>query len=132
MFRLPISILSAVLVWFLLAGTGVGVEQELKIAVASDGKVKSGVISMSAGRAPYFLFFDGGGNLLEAVANPHADDSGGAGPSAAAFLADKKVGLLLAGRVGPKMVDALQSVKIKYIEKQGTIIDGIKGVGHAK
>lgn len=132
MFRLPISLITIVLLWIFLPGTGVGAEQELRIAVASDTQEKSGSISMSAGRAPYFLIFDRDGKLLETVANPHADDPGGSGPSTAAFLADKKVGLIVAGRFGPKMATALQSVKIKYFERQGTIVDGVKGVEHAK
>lgn len=133
MSRLSLNLITTVLVWILLTGTGIGEEQDLRIAVASDTQGKNGKISMSAGRAPYFLIFDKESHLLETVTNPHADDPSGSGPSTASFLADKKVGLLLAGRFGPKMAAALQSVKIKYLEKQGTILDGVRGiVKHAK
>jgi len=125
------KILGGLLAWLLFAGICVAGEMEFTIAVAADGQEKSGQISKVAGRAPYFLIFDKGSNLLETVANPHADAVGGAGPDTAKFLAGKKINLVMAGRFGRKMAAALAAANIKFIEQQGIIIDVVKGVNHA-
>ena len=131
MLHVRMSIISGLLAWLLFAGICVAGEPEFTIAVAADGQEKTGQISKVAGRAPYFLIFDKGSNLLEAVANPHADAAGGAGPRTANFLADKHIKVVIAGHFGSKMSNALEAANIKYVEKQGIIIDGVKGVNHA-
>ena len=131
MLHVRMSIMTGLLAWLLFAGVCVAAESEFRIAVAADGQEKTGQISKVAGRAPYFLIFDKGSNLLETVANPHADAAGGAGPDTANFLAGKKINLVLAGRFGHKMAVALTAANIKFIEQQGIIIDGVKGVNHA-
>lgn len=116
----------------LCAGHGVAGEENFTIAVASDSQKIDGQVSTVAARAPYFLFFDNEGSLLEAVANPHADAAGGVGPHTANFLADKQIKVVVAGRFGTKMKNALNTAEIEYLEKQGSILDSIKGVIHAK
>lgn len=125
------NIVSGLLAWLLFAGICVAAESEFTIAVAADGQEKTGQISKVAGRAPYFLIFDEGSNLLETVANPHAEATGGAGPDTAKFLAGKKINLVMAGRFGHKMAVALTAANIKFIEQQGIIVDEVKGVNHA-
>ena len=125
------SIMSGLLAWFFFAGICVAGESEFTIAVAADGQEKTGRISKVAGRAPYFLIFDKNSNVLETVANPHADAAGGAGPKTAKFLADKKINLVMAGSFGQKMAAALTAANIKFIEQQGIIIDEVKGANHA-
>ena len=91
----------------------------MKIAVASTGPAKDSAISQQAGRALFFLLFDDKGNLFETVENPAKDKSRNAGPSAASFLADKGVTLVIAGDFGTKMKQVLEEHHIKYIEKIG-------------
>ena len=125
-------LIGGLLVWLLFIGVCIAGEPEFKIAVASNGQEKSGQVSMEAGRAPYYLFFDKDGSLLEAAANPYADTAGGAGGSTADFLAKKKVNVVIGGRFGSKMAAALEAANITYIEKQGIVTDVIKGVEHVK
>ncbi len=125
-------LVGGLLVWLLFIGVCIAGEPEFKIAVAANGQEKSSQVSMEAGRAPYYLFFDKDGNLLEAAANPHAGAAGGAGGSTADFLAEKKVNVVIAGRFGSKMATALDAANIKYIENQGIAVDVIKGVEHVK
>ncbi len=127
-----IRIIGVLLAWLLFTGICVAGEQEFKIAVAANGQEKSGQVSMEAGRAPYYLIFNLDGSLLETTANPHAGAARGAGGSTADFLAEKKVNVVIAGSFGSKMAAALEAANIKYIEKQGIVIDVIKGVEHAK
>jgi len=92
---------------------------EIRIAVAATGQAKDAAISQQAGKAPFFLIFDGRGNLLETIENPARDQSRGAGPSAALLLADKGVTLIIAGNFGRKMKQALKEFHIQYVEKTG-------------
>ncbi len=78
------------------------------------------------------MIFVKAGKLLETAGNPHVDAAGGAGVSTANFLAEKMVDIVIAGRFGPKMAAALKAAHIKYIEKQGIVVDAIKGVEHAQ
>ena len=91
----------------------------MKIAVASTGQAKDSTISQQAGRSLFFLFFDDRGKLFETVENPAKDKSRNAGPSAASFLADKGVTIVIAEDFGSKMKQALEEHHIKYIEKTG-------------
>ena len=132
MSNIRIKILGLLVTLLLFAGHCVAGEEGFTIAVASDSQETTGKISIVAARAPYFLVFDQDGNLLETVANPNANDAGGAGPRAAAFLADKNIKVVIAGRFGARMSNALKAANIQYIEKQGIIINEVKGVGHDK
>lgn len=132
MLHVRISIVGGLVAWFLFAGICVAGEANYTIAVASDSRETTGRISGVAARAAYFLFFDNNEILLETVANPHANVSGGAGPRVANFLADKQIKIVIAGRFGTKMSNALSVENIEYLEKQGKITDEVKGVIHAK
>lgn len=94
-------------------------ETAVSIAVAANGPEQGAAVSDKAGRAAYFLFFDGDGNFLAAKRNLFADIPGGAGPKAATFLADEGVTLVVAGEFGAKMERVLSSHKIEYIIKTG-------------
>ena len=132
MTNIHVKILLGLVVLLLFAGLCVAGEEGFTIAVASDSPEATGQISTVAARAAYFLFFDNDGNLLETAANPHADVAGGAGPRAAGFLVDKHIQVVIAGRFGSKMSNALKAANIQYIEKQGIITDEVKRVIHAK
>ncbi|MCK5228142.1 MAG: hypothetical protein KAK02_08035 [Desulfobulbaceae bacterium] len=132
MLHLQTRLFGVLLAWLLFAGICAAGELDGKIAVAADAQETTGQISMEAGHAAYYLIFDMDGNLLEAARNPHAEAARGAGRSTAHFLAEKKVTVVVAGRFGPKMAATLRDAHIKYIEKQGSVIDAAKGVEHAR
>ena len=88
----------------------------MKIAIASEGKDESSEISSRGGRAPYYLIFENK-KLVETIKNPFATGSGGAGFSVAYMLADKKVELVIAGKVGGNMVSALKEKGIEFREE---------------
>ena len=103
-------------------------EEDVIIAVASEGKTLKDSVSQVAARCPYFLFIDGTGKLLEAVDNPYADTRGGAGVSAANFLAERNVTIVIAGMFGDKMRNVLETKEIAYFESQGTVEEAIRKV----
>ena len=116
----------------MLAGTASAGDKQLLIAVAGESTETTSSVSKVAAREPYFLLFDGQNNFVKAVENPAADASGGAGPSAAAFLAEQKVNLVIAGQFGNKMAAALKSSQIKTVQRQGLVIDAVKEQNHAQ
>ena len=92
----------------------------MKIAIASEGKNEDSGISQQGGRAPYYLIFEDK-KLIEVIKNPFASGSGGAGFSVAYMLAEKKVNLEIAGKVGGNMVSALKEKGIEFKERIGKI-----------
>ncbi|MBN1842876.1 MAG: NifB/NifX family molybdenum-iron cluster-binding protein [Deltaproteobacteria bacterium] len=98
----------------------------VKIAVASTGKTTAASVSNLAARSPYYLIFDGKGNLTEAVSNPYEDAASGAGPSAANFLAAKGVTIVVAESFGIKMINVLKNKQVRYIEFEGHVDKAVK------
>ncbi len=90
----------------------------MKIAVASEEKDIESEISGRGGRAPYYLLFENK-KLVETIKNPFAVGSGGAGFSVAYMLAEKKVDLVIAGKIGINMQSALSEKGIKFREESG-------------
>jgi len=103
-------------------------EEKVVIAVASDGETLKAAVSDVAARCPYFLIVDSKGTLLEAVENPYKDNKGGAGASAANFLAEKNVTIIIAGNFGNKMKDALETNEIAYFAFEGIVEDAIQKI----
>lgn len=84
----------------------------MKIVVSSNGTDLDGPISPRFGRCPMFLFVDTETMETEAVANPGADASSGAGIEAARFVADAGVQAVITGRVGPNALEVLEAAQI--------------------
>jgi len=100
-------------------------EEKVIIAVASDGETLKATVSHTAARCPYFLIVDSKGKLLEAVENPYQDTRGGAGVSAANFLAEKNVTVVIAGNCGSKMKNALEAQEITFFKFVGIVEEAI-------
>ena len=103
-------------------------EEEVIISVASDGETLKANVSHVAARCSYFLIVDSKGKLLEAVENPYKDTQGSAGVSAANFLAERNVTIVIAGRFGNKMKDVLNAQKITYFQFEGIVEEAIRKI----
>jgi len=97
-----------------------------KIAVASDANTPASAVSPVAGRSPYYLIFDGKGAFIEAVSNPHKNAGSGAGALVVDFLAGKGVTTIIAGAYGDKMITAMKTKGMNYVEFKGTAADAMK------
>jgi predicted Fe-Mo cluster-binding NifX family protein len=93
----------------------------MKIAIASEGKDKTGIVDERAGRAPYYLVFNGEKQLIETINNPFSMGSGGAGFAVAKMLADKEVNIIVAGKFGEKMTAAMEDRGVEAHEFAGSI-----------
>jgi len=99
---------------------------EVRIAVAADAANAEATVSAVAARAPHILIFNASGTLLESHPNPAAANPGGAGPALAAWLGEKKIGTLIAGEFGAKLVSALEAQKIKTVTASGPAGEAVK------
>ncbi len=99
---------------------------KIKIAVASSGKTAEASVSNQAAKCPYYLIFDSRGKLTGVIDNPYGDASGGAGPSAANFLARRGVTMIVAGNFGSKMITTLKNKGIAHFGFKGSVGDAVK------
>ncbi len=97
----------------------------VKIAVASNSKDAASSISSKAGKCPYYLIFNGAGELIEVVENPYKDAQRGAGQQTANFLAGKGVTIVIAGNFGDKMIGVMKSNCIEFFQLEGVIKDAV-------
>jgi predicted Fe-Mo cluster-binding NifX family protein len=116
--KIGLSILFLILA--LLITISVYADDEGKIAVAAESKTSTADVSAVAARSPYFLIFDSASILLEVLENPYKDTGRRAGPSVAAFLAQKRVTFVIAGQFGDNMIQAMKSKGIQYLEFRGS------------
>ena len=105
--------------------------QSMKIAVAANDKVPTATVSGQAAPAPYFLFFDEKGKLLETVQNPYKD-ADRAGPSVVGFLAGKGITVVVAGGFGPKIVDDMKAKGMAPVSFNGSAQEAVKKVLQSK
>jgi len=102
--------------------------EKMKIAVAASSKTAKASVSNMAAKCPYYLIFNNKGELIEVIDNPYRDASGGAGPSAANFLVQRGIDIIVAGSFGSKMIDALKNKGITHFEFKGRVDDAVKRV----
>ncbi len=91
----------------------------MRIAVAATTNTATAEISLHSGRTPYFLTFDGDGNLLKVITYPYAETKRGAGQRSVALLAEQGIDLLIGGRFGPTIKEEFARKGIRFIEKSG-------------
>ena len=102
--------------------------EKIKIAVASGDKTAKASVSDKAAKCPYYLIFDSKGEMTEVIDNPYGGASRGAGPSAANFLAQKGVTIVIAGNFGSKMINILKNKGITHFEFKGRVDEAVKRV----
>ncbi|HOT74935.1 MAG TPA: NifB/NifX family molybdenum-iron cluster-binding protein [Candidatus Wallbacteria bacterium] len=89
----------------------------MKIAVTSTGPSIDSAVDERFGRARYIIIYDTLSKTFETVDNEtNLNMAQGAGIQTAGNMAEKKVELILTGRVGPKAAEALNKAGIKYVE----------------
>ena len=93
----------------------------MKTAVASNGKDEKAQVSEISGRAPYFLIFEDG-KLTKTIKNPFKIGGGGAGFAVAEMLSDEKVKIIVSGKFGLNIMNALESKGIQCKEMSGITV----------
>jgi len=95
-----------------------------KLCFSAAGKDLEAEIDPRFGRARYFLIADPKTLKFEALENPGAEETQGAGIRTAQLISSKNVGRVITGDCGPNALRALQASGIKVITgAQGKIRD---------
>jgi predicted Fe-Mo cluster-binding NifX family protein len=100
--------------------------QTNQIAIASEGNTIDSSVGDRAARCKCFLIFDEEGQLAEVLDNPHRNALFDAGPEVVDLLAEKGVTLLVARRMGARMIEALKNEEIARLEYTGTVADALE------
>lgn len=93
----------------------------MKIAVAANNQNSDAQVAMHAARAPFYLFYDEKGTLLDAIANPYSEVERGAAPRAAQLLQEHSVNTLVAGGFGDRFVTLLEDNNINAVTGNGLV-----------
>ena len=112
----------AALALLLMPSLASGAEPFL-IAVASDDVEATSLVSNTAGRSRYYLLFSGT-DFVQVLDNPFLAKGPGATPALVDYLAQKGVGVVIAGGFGPLMIEAMDQKGIKYIIFSGIAQEG--------
>ncbi len=105
----------------------------MKIAVSAAGDNLEAEVSPVFGRCPYHLFVDAESLEFEAQPNPALSAPGGAGIQAAQFIADKGVGAVLTGNVGPNAHGVLRAAGVEvYLTTGGTVREAVQAFKDGK
>lgn len=91
----------------------------MKVVVTSNGTDMNSEASPAFGRCPVYVFVDTETMGFEAVANPAANASGGAGIQAAQFVVAQGAQAVLTGNVGPNAYDVLQAANVPVLRHTG-------------
>ncbi len=94
----------------------------MKIAIASSGQTLDDPMDARFGRTAYFLLVDSETMAFEAIANPAADQVGGAGIAACQHLVSQGVDVVIAGQLGPNALRVLASADVEIYQRRGQTV----------
>ena len=94
----------------------------MKVMVTAEGNNLEARSNPRFGRCPMFVFVETETLAFEAVPNPAASASGGAGIQAAQFVVEQGAAAVLTGNVGPNAAQVLQAADVPvYLNNESTI-----------
>lgn len=94
----------------------------MKVMVTAQGSDLEAPSNPRFGRCPMFIFVDTETMAFEAIPNPAASASGGAGIQAAQFVVEHGAEAVLTGNVGPNAAEVLRAADVPvYLNNERTI-----------
>ena len=101
----------------------------MKIAISSTGKTIDSDVDPRFGRCKYFLIAEIKNKEItktDSFENPATEKTGGAGIFAAKAVAEKDVGAVITGNIGPRAQEVLKQFNVKIYEGEGTAKDALQ------
>jgi predicted Fe-Mo cluster-binding NifX family protein len=94
----------------------------MKVIVTAEGNDLNAPTSPRFGRCPTYVFVETETMAFEAMPNPAASASGGAGIQAAQFVIERGAQAVLTGNLGPNAADVFQAADIPvYLNNEPTV-----------
>ena len=94
----------------------------MKIVVTSTGNDLNAPTNPRFGRCPTYIFVETETMAFEALPNPAASASGGAGIQAAQFIVEQGAQAVLSGNLGPNAMEVLKAANIPaYLISTGSV-----------
>ena len=94
----------------------------MKVMVTAEGSDLDALSNPRFGRCPIFVFVETETMSFEAVPNPAASASGGAGIQAAQFVVEQGAQAVLTGNVGPNAAEVLRAADVPvYLNNERTV-----------
>jgi predicted Fe-Mo cluster-binding NifX family protein len=94
----------------------------MKVAISSTDNTLDASLDPRFGRCAYFIFVDSETGEFEAIANPAASQSGGAGIQAATTVVEKGAQVVISGSFGPKADRALVAGGVQMCTTQAATV----------
>ncbi|WP_459944591.1 NifB/NifX family molybdenum-iron cluster-binding protein, partial [Desulfocastanea catecholica] len=99
------------------------------IAIAAVGDNVDSEISMTAGKAPYYLIFDANGVLVKSVKNTGQSTRRNSSSVVIDLLLEESCKTVIAGKFGEKMQHQLKANTIEYYQREGIVKNVIQTLG---
>ena len=102
----------------------------MRIAVTAKGTTLDSPVEPRFGRCAHVLLVDSTGMGVEALPNPYAQESGGAGSRLVGLIADHGAAVVLTGSPGPNAFTALEAAGIRTVTGcTGTVRQALEAFG---
>ncbi len=105
----------------------------MKIIVSSSGREMNSPVSPVFGRAEYYILVNTEENSHEALENPAAGQSSGAGIQAAQFVLKREPEALIASNIGPNAFEVLSAGSVEcFAAPEGTVREAVEAFGRGE
>ena len=101
----------------------------MRIVVSSTGNSLESEVDVRFGRCPYFIFVDLDDKEIknyEVIENTSTKQTGGAGLTAAEFVAKKGAQAVITGNIGPRAFSVFRQFNIDVYPVTGKVSDAVK------
>jgi predicted Fe-Mo cluster-binding NifX family protein len=99
----------------------------VKIVVTATGNDLDARTNPRFGRCPIYIFVETESMAFEALPNPAASASGGAGIQAAQFVVEQGAQAVLSGNLGPNAMEVLNAANVSvYLAGEGTVREAVE------
>lgn len=98
----------------------------MKLAIAATSQDTDAQVAVQAARAPFYMFYDEKGTLLDVIANPFRSIDHGAAPRAIRLLKEHSINTLVAEQFGDRFLTLLKENNNSAVTATGSVSKAIQ------